>query len=266
MKDVFDFSSYSPSQIAQKVEQVGVVKAGLPALPLLMLGIVAGAFISLGGLCFILVKSDPTLGFAASQVLGGLAFSLGLILITVAGAELFTGNNLLVMAWADGRISMTKLLRNWMIVLLGNLIGTLALALLVVLSGHTEFNGGKIAQTYIAVAQSKASLDIGSAFFRGVLCNILVCMAVWMALAGQSVTDKILAIVFPITAFVAAGFEHSVANLYFFPVAMMIAPPEQAISTGAALGNLLPVLAGNIVGGAVLVALVYHVIYRHQRE
>jgi formate/nitrite transporter len=234
-----------------------------------MLGMLAGGFIGLGALCFTLVTSDATLGFAAARVLGGVAFSLGLILVVVAGAELFTGNNLLAMAWAERKVTTAEVLWNWVIVCVANFVGAAGLALLVVLSGHLGMNGGAVAAQAVKIAAAKAALPAAEAFFRAVLCNILVCMAVWMAFAGRSVTDKAIAIVFPISAFVAAGFEHSVANMYFFPVAMLqqaIAPvsvPGAAlVDTAHMLANLAIVIAGNIVGGSVLVALVYHVIYR----
>lgn len=269
MAELFGFDAFSPSEIAARVEKVGVLKARLPFLPMLMLGILAGAFIGLGGLAFVLVKSDPTLGFATSQLLGGLVFSLGLILVVVAGAELFTGNNLLAMAWADGQISSYELLRNWVIICVANFIGAAGLAILVFWSGHTQMNDGLIAQQYIQIAATKSALPFITALCKGILCNVLVCMAVWMALAGRSVIDKIAAIIFPITVFVAAGFEHSVANMFFFPLAMLIQQFSDLQSAGPLISwsgfalNMLPVILGNLLGGSVLVALVYHVIYRH---
>ena len=266
MADIYGFDAFSPKQIAEKVDSIGVTKARLPLLSMVMLGILAGAFIGLGGLYFTIVKSDASLGFATQQVLGGLTFSLGLILVIVAGAELFTGNNLLAMAWADKKITTAELLKNWVVVCLANFIGALGVATLVFLSGHPEMNQGLIAQTYANIATAKCEMPFWTAFFRGVLCNVLVCMAVWMALAGRSVIDKAVAIVFPISAFVAAGFEHSIANMYFIPLAMMLESSgtvEVANSVGMLgfLGNLLPVILGNLVGGSVFVGLVYHIIY-----
>lgn len=269
MSELYGSDAYAPREVAQRIETVGVAKARLATLPLLMLGMLAGAFIGLGAMFFVLVKSDPTLGFAASSVLGGLVFSLGLLLVVVAGAELFTGNNLLAMAWADGKISSAGLLRNWLLVCLANFVGAAGLAALVFASGHTELNGGLIGQQVVKMALAKQNLSFGQAFFRGVLCNVLVCMAVWMAMAGRSVTDKMVAVTLPITAFVAAGFEHSIANMYLMPLAMLIQYFEPVVGdattvtwTGMA-GNLVPVIAGNLVGGSVLVGLAYHVIYRH---
>ncbi len=268
MSEMFGFDVFSPKEIAARVEAVGLAKARLPFLAMLMLGILAGAFIGLGALYFVLVKSDPALGFAAGQVLGGVVFSLGLILVVVAGAELFTGNNLLAMAWADGKISTRELLRNWAIVCVGNFIGAAGLALLVFLSHHPEMNNGAVGQQYLKIAQAKVAIPFWTAFFKGVLCNILVCMAVWMAFAGRSVIDKAVAIVFPISAFVAAGFEHSVANMYFIPLAMLLETfgttglNAHAITWFGFFSNLVPVILGNILGGSVLVGLVYYVIYR----
>ena len=269
MTEIFGFDAYSPKEIAARVESAGVAKARLPILSMFMLGVLAGAFIGLGALYYVIVISDPSLGFALSRTLGGLAFSLGLLLVVVAGAELFTGNNLLVMAWADGKLTTWEVLRNWLIVCAANFVGAAGLALLVFLSGHAEMNQGAIGRTYLAIAAAKTSLPIETAFFRGVMCNVLVCMAVWMTLAGRTVTDKLVAIVFPISAFVAAGFEHSIANMYFVPLAMLLKTTALAPSTGldtitwlGLAGNLVPVIAGNLAGGSVLVALVYHVIYR----
>lgn len=265
---LFGFDAYSPREISERVEQTGVTKARLPVLPMLMLAVLAGAFIGLGALFFTIVRADADIGFAAGRVLGGVVFSLGLLLVVVAGAELFTGNNLLAMAWADGKLSTGEVLRNWGIVLTGNLIGAAGLALLVVMSGHTAIREGQIADTYVQIAHTKAALPFLTAFASGVLCNALVCLAVWMALAGRSVVDKAVAIVFPIAGFVAAGFEHSVANLYFFAVALLLErggwgpAKEPLLSLSGVASNLAPVVLGNVVGGSLLVALVYYLIYR----
>jgi formate/nitrite transporter len=268
MADNFNMDAYSPQQIAERVDNIGVTKARLPLLSMAMLGMLAGAFIGLGALYFTLVISDAGLSFAVARVLGGVCFSLGLLLVVVAGAELFTGNNLLAMAWADGKVSTTEVLRNWVVVCAANFAGAAGLALLVFLSGHAGMNSGAVAQSYLKIAIAKSTMPVTELFFRGVLCNVLVCMAVWMVLAGRSVVDKFFAIVLPISAFVAAGFEHSIANMYFFPLALLlkesgIALPAgaDAITVYAMFRNLVPVIAGNIVGGSVLVALVYYVIY-----
>ena len=263
MSMFLSFDAYTPREIAQRVQDVCMLKARLPFLQLVMLGILAGAFIGLGALFSVLVLSDASLGFAASRVLGGVVFSLGLLLVVVAGAELFTGNNLLAMAWADGCLPTRDVLYNWAVVCAANFIGATGLAAVVFLSGHAEMNGGAVGRTYLQIAVAKSSLSLTEAFFRGVLCNVLVCMAVWMTLAGRSVTDKFIAIVFPISAFVAAGFEHSIANMYLFPLATMLqAAAGQPAEVAWLWRNLVPVIAGNLVGGSVLVALVYYVIYR----
>ena len=266
---MYSFDAYSPKEIAEKVETVGVAKAHLPALQTVMLGILAGAFIGLGALYFTVVISDTQLSFGIARVLGGAVFSLGLVLVVVAGAELFTGNNLLVMAWADRRITLAELLRNWVLVYAANAVGAAGLALVVYLSNHAGMNNGAVGVAYLKIAAVKTAMPFGEAFFKGVLCNLLVCLAVWIAYAGHTVTDKIVAIVLPISAFVAAGFEHSVANLYFIPLGLflheggMVAPGVDAstLNWSGFIANLLPVTLGNIVGGSVMVALVYYLVY-----
>ncbi|RZA34022.1 MAG: formate/nitrite transporter family protein [Lysobacteraceae bacterium] len=258
---LFTFDAYSPQEVAELVRKSGVKKAGLPLLSQIMLAMLGGAFIGLGALYYVVVRSDPTLGFAARQVLGGGVFSVGLIMVVVAGAELFTGNNLLVMARAHGLISTSQVLRNWTIVLFGNLVGAIGLAVLVYLAGHAAMNDGAVGQAYLSVAAGKAALPFWNAFFRGVLCNALVCLGIWMSMAGRSVVDKVIVLVFPISAFIAAGFEHSVANLYFFSMALLLAPaPDAAMAAGMA-HNLAAVVLGNAVGGGVLVGMVYYLIY-----
>ena len=272
MSEFPDFDAYSPAQIAERVEKAGVAKARMPVMQTLMMGVMAGAFIGLGALYFTIVVSDSTLPFAVSRVLGGVAFSLGLILVVIAGAELFTGNNLMVMAWADGRISTTEVLRNWVLVYFANAVGALGLVAIVYLSHHGDLNQHGIANAYVRIAAAKTALPFAQAFYKGVLCNALVCLAVWLALAGHSVSDKIVAIVFPISAFVAGGFEHSVANMYFIPLGILfktdgVAPLATDLTTLDWQGfaaNLLPVTLGNIVGGSLMVALVYYVIYGHR--
>jgi formate/nitrite transporter len=259
MAELFGSDAYAPGEIAERVQKVGVAKARLPLLSLVMLGMLAGAFIGLGSLYYVIVISDPALGHALQRVLGGAVFSLGLLLVVVAGAELFTGNNLIAMAWAEGRVSSRELLWNWLVVCVSNFAGAVGLGVLVLLSGHAE----QYAATYLKILDAKTSLPLMKAFFSGVMCNVLVCMAVWMSFAGRSVVDKAVAILLPISAFVAAGFEHSVANMYFIPLGMMLqAAAGQPVELAGLARNLAPVIAGNLVGGSVLVALVYYVIYR----
>jgi len=256
---LYGSDAYAPREIAQRVQEAGVAKARLPLLSVVMLGLLAGAFIGLGSLYYVIVVSDAALPQALQRVLGGVVFSLGLLLVVVAGAELFTGNNLIAMAWAEGKVSSRELLRNWAVVCAANFAGAVGLAALVFWSGHAA----QYAPTYLKIAAAKSSLPLAEAFFRGVLCNVLVCMAVWMALAGRSVVDRFFAIVLPVSAFVAAGFEHSIANMYFLPLATMLqASLGQAPEFPWLWRNLVPVIAGNIAGGSELVALVYYVIYR----
>ena len=264
---LYGFDAYSPREIAQRIEEVGVAKARLPLVPLVLLGMLAGAFIGLGSLFSVIVVSDQELAWAVRRVLGGAVFSLGLLLVVVAGAELFTGNNLLAMAWAARRISTRDLLVNWIVVGAANFAGAVLLAVMVFLSGHLDMNQGAIADAYVAIATAKTTLPATKAFFSGVLCNVLVCAAVWMTLAGRSVVDKAVAVLFPVSAFVAAGFEHSVANMYLIPLGMMVqAGAGHPVEVAGLFRNLVPVVAGNLVGGSVLVALVYYVIYRRPSE
>ncbi|MBK8339715.1 MAG: formate/nitrite transporter family protein [Flavobacteriales bacterium] len=268
MAALFGSDAFTPAQITERIERVGVVKARLPLLSLVLLGVLAGAFIGLGAMYATLVTADTDLSHAVGRVLGGVVFSLGLLLVVIAGAELFTGNNLLAMAWADGRITTREVLRNWVVVCLANFLGAAGIALLVHLSGHTGMNGGAVADQYVRIAAAKCTLPFWRAFFSGVLCNILVCLAVWMAFAGRSVMDKAVAIVFPISAFVAAGFEHSVANMYFIPIGMLCVSAGSTITAGVditwvgMLGNLAPVILGNLLGGSGFVAFIYYIIYR----
>jgi formate transporter len=268
--NIFGLDAFSPKEIALRVEQVGVAKTQIPLLSQAMLGVLAGAFIGLGAMCATMVFSDDSIGFSASRFLGGFVFSLGLVVVLVAGAELFTGNNLLAMAWADGRLSTASVLRNWVIVCAANFLGAVGLAVLVAYSGHLAMNDGAVGVTAVKIAAAKCKLPFETAFVRGLLCNVLVCMAVWMAFAGRSLVDKVAAIVPPITAFVAAGFEHSIANMYFIPLgwlalardpALAAVPGADAITLANFAHNLAPVILGNLFGGSVLVALVYWIIY-----
>ncbi|MZR29513.1 formate/nitrite transporter family protein [Sneathiella litorea] len=251
--------AYSPKEIATRVETTGIAKAQLGFRQTLMLAILAGAFIALGAAFYTLVVTGSDLGFGPTRFTGGIAFSLGLILVIVGGAELFTGNNLIVMAWASRKVTHRQLLRNWIIVYVGNFIGAIGTAVLVSLSGILSMNDGGVAATAISIASTKLSLPWQEAFFRAVLCNTLVCLAVWLCFAAHSVSGKILAIIFPIAAFVSLGFEHSVANMYLIPIAYF--EGVEAITVSGFLINLFIVTAGNILGGSVLVALVYWLIY-----
>ncbi|MBL8756569.1 MAG: formate/nitrite transporter family protein [Planctomycetes bacterium] len=264
MPEVFGFDCYSPQQIAERVEAVGVAKANLPLPQMVALGVLAGGFVGLGAMACTIVASDPTLPFAVARWLGGAVFALGLVLVVVAGAELFTGNNLLVMAWVSRRVPTRLVLRNLAVVYVANFVGAAGLAWLVARSGHAAMNDGAIGRAAIAIATGKCALAFAAAFWKGVLCNLLVCLAVWLAMAGRTVTDKILAVVLPVATFVAAGFEHSIANMYFVPLALFLDVPGAggALGWNGFLHNLVPVTLGNLVGGAGLVGLVYWVVYR----
>ncbi|MBF7731009.1 formate/nitrite transporter family protein [Pseudomonas sp. N040] len=252
--------AYSPSEIARKVEGMGVAKANADTLTVFVLALLAGAFIALASLLFTLVVTDSQLGYGITRLIGGLSFCLGLVLVVVAGAELFTGNNLLAMAWASRRISTRALLRNWLLSYVGNVIGCLGTVLLVVCANTGGLADGAVGEMAVRIAASKADLSLLEAFSRGILCNALVCMAVWLVMGGHSVTDKILAVIFPVTAFVALGFEHSIANWFFFPYGLLL-DAQGLISPAGIAWNLLAVTAGNIVGGTLLVAGIYWVAY-----
>jgi formate/nitrite transporter len=251
--------AYSPREIARIVEDLGVAKARTDTLTLFVLAVLAGAFISLGALFFVAVITDASPGFGVTRLLGGLAFCLGLVLVVVAGAELFTGNNLLAMAWAGGLISTREVVRNWLVVYAGNVAGCLGTVALVAWADVASLGDGGVGETAVRVATAKAGLGAGAAFARGVLCNTLVCLAVWLAMGGRSVTDRILAILFPITAFVAIGGEHSIANWFFLAWGYALAPDAAPVAGIAT--NLAAVTAGNVVGGTLLVAGVYWLAY-----
>jgi formate transporter len=252
--------AYPPREIAHMVERLGVAKARTDTVTLVLLAVLAGAFISLGALFFTVVVTKASLGFGVTRMLGGLSFCLGLVLVVVAGAELFTGNNLLALAWASRLISTRDVMRNWLLVYLGNVIGCMGTVLFVVWADVASLGGGAVANTAVEIARAKAGLSLGEAFARGVMCNALVCLAVWLAMGGRSVADKILAIVFPITAFVTIGFEHSIANWFFLPYGVAL-DKQGAVSIVGVVSNLVAVSAGNIVGGTLLVAGVYWAAY-----
>ncbi len=254
-----NFDAYAPAKIAKLVESIGVEKAALSAIPTLTLGLLAGAFIAFGAMYFTLVMTDHNMGLGPARLLGGVAFSLGLILVVVGGAELFTGNNLIVMAWADRKVSTTQLLRNWSLVYIANLVGAIGTATLMFWSGALSLGAGAVAETALNIAIAKVNLDPLQAFVRGILCNTLVCLAIWLGFAARDVASKVLVIVFPISAFVALGFEHSVANMYFIPLGMLLS--GGGISLTDFITNLIPVTLGNIIGGGLFVAFVYRIIY-----
>lgn len=258
--------AYPPQEIAHRVERIGVTKARADALTVLVLAVLAGAFISLGALFFAVVVTGSTLGLGPTRLLGGVAFSLGLILVVVAGAELFTGNNLIAMAWASRLIGTRDVLRNWCLAYIGNVVGCLATLLLVWWAGVAALGDGALGETLVRIARDKSALAWPAAFARGVLCNALVCLAVWLAIGARSVTDKVLAIIFPITAFVAIGLEHSIANWFFLPMGLILDTQDAVVPMGV-VTNLVAVTVGNVIGGTLLVAGVYWTAYlRNERR
>ncbi len=261
--------------MAERMENLGVRKASLDFWSMFALAALAGAFIALGAEFFTIVVTDSGLGFGLTKLVGGLVFSLGLVLVIIAGAELFTGNNLIVMAWVAGKLTLAQLMRNWVIVYLGNLVGSLGIAMLMYLTRQWTFANYRVGATALNIANAKVNLTFAEGVARGILCNVLVCLAVWLCIGGRSVTDKILAILFPIAAFVASGFEHSIANMYFIPMGLLLrGEPEVVAAAGKSAaelanltlhgfaGNLLSVTTGNIFGGGFMVAAVYWFIYR----
>ena len=260
-----------------QAQSIAVGKANNEVGRVFALSILAGMMIGSGALFMLIAKGDPTLPFAASQVLGGLCFALGLICVVVAGSELFTGNALMVAAAMDKKITWGAMLKNWVLVWVGNLIGSLILVGVVMGAATATMNGGAVGNAMINVAYSKIALGPGVIFFRGILCNWLVCLAVWMGFAGRTVIDKIFTCIFPVMAFVACGFEHCVANMFFLPMGIAalntygfvgdIDPAKldainQALTAGGACYNIGLATLGNIVGGAVFVGMMYWISYR----
>jgi len=266
--------AHPPFAMAERAETVGITKATLNTLSTILLGILAGVFIGLGAMLCTVVTTDTGLGFGLTKLLGGLAFCLGLILVVVAGAELFTGNCLITMSLMSGRTSLARLLRNWGLVYFANLIGALSLVGLMFYTNQWALNSYGVGANALLIANAKVNLTFGSALARGILCNALVCLAIWLCFGARTVTDKILAILFPITAFVAAGFEHSIANMYFIPMGILLASQPAVLSAAGVtadgvvnlswmgfVDNLVPVTIGNIIGGGILIGAVYWLAY-----
>lgn len=260
---VISIDSLAPAAIERKAESIGVTKNALTLSRLIPLALAAGFFIGLGGLYFTLFVADSSLSFAVQRFAGALMFSLGLALVIICGAELFTGNSLMIGALASRKIPVGGMLRNWIWVWIFNLVGAVILVTLVYLSDTPKL--GQMGATMMKIAAGKVSLGWGTLFFKGILCNVLVCLAVWMGFAAHSVADKILAVLLPVSAFVALGFEHCVANMYFLPMGYLLASsgfPAPAgfdpsvITIPGIFYNLSAVTLGNLVGGF-MVALVY---------
>ncbi len=275
------FDSLLPHEMAKKAEEIGVKKANQSFTKTFTLSLLAGAYIAIGGFfsSTVLVGSEA-IPYGISKMLAGFAFCTGLILVVVGGAELFTGNNLIAMAWANKKITFSKLLRNWAIVYFGNFVGSVIIAATIFLGGQYLFSGGQVGLWALKIAEGKFALQPSQMFFLGILCNVLVCLAVWLTYSAKTTTCKIMAIIFPITAFVAAGFEHSVANMYFGTIAILIknfagqsfwssigktAQDFSHLSPGAMANNLLWVTLGNIVGGALFVGISYWFIYLREK-
>lgn len=266
MKEVTTgLDAYSPPEVARRVEAFGVAKAAAPWTQTFMLGVLAGGFIGMGGLYFTVVTVDGGLG---AMLAGGVVFSTGYMLAILAGAEVFTSNNLLAMAWASRKVSTYRVLRNWTIVLVANAIGAAGLAVLFALSGLPELGDGAIGTRAIEIAADRASLPLMNAFALGVLGNLFVCLAVWISMAGRTVTDKVVGTILPLSALGALGLEHIAASLYFIPRGLLVewtapdlalAAEQIPIATG--LLSLVAIIAGNIVGGSLMVALAYYVTY-----
>jgi formate/nitrite transporter len=267
---VFGADAYSPAEIQDGVEKLGVKKAHMPFLPEFMLSIVAGCSIAFGGMFFVIVLADPTLGFAVQRLMGGGVFALGLALVMICGAELFTGNCLIVMAWSNGQVRTSELLRNWTIVWIGNFAGALSIVFLLYMAHFADLNNGNAGTAIVKLAIAKMAPDMTTIFFKGILCNVLVCLGVWLAYAGRSVSDKMAGMILPVACFVAAGFEHCVANMFFLPMAWVLSETGH-VAAGVDVSsitmvniahNLIPTTLGNIVGGSGFVGLIYWVIYR----
>lgn len=260
-------SSYSgamtPASIERKVERVALTKAATDPIAAFFLAILAGIFVALGASFMLVVKSDSALPFAATQLLGGFAFTLGLFLVVAAGAELFTGNCLMVAAALSKKLGWSELVRSWAIVYLGNLVGSVLFAVIFVLSGFAGSNGGALGEAAIAVATAKTTLSPVAIFFRGIVCNILVCLAVWIGNSADTVSDKFFAALLPVMAFMGIGGEHCVANMFFLPLALMLQVEgvPGAVTLAGVGGNIGIATLGNIVGGSLVIAFMYWFVY-----
>ena len=277
-ESVKGFDALLPPEMAEKAETAGVAKANMGFAQLFVLAGLAGAFIALGAVfsTTVVTGASGEIPYGIAKLLGGAAFSVGLMFVVIGGAELFTGNNLIVMAWAGGKVTLAKLVRNWFIVYIGNFAGAVLIAVLVVYSGQPFFADGAVGRTILDIAEAKTSLGFLEAVILGTLCNVLVCLAVWMSFSARTTTDRILAVFPPIAAFVASGFEHSVANMYFIPAGLLVKLGIQSghwelsgvlvegyadLTLAGFVQNLIPVTIGNIIGGALLVGVVYWFVY-----
>ncbi|HYG58000.1 MAG TPA: formate/nitrite transporter family protein [Symbiobacteriaceae bacterium] len=269
----------TPPEIARKVEKIAIGKATLPTGKLAVLATLAGAFVSLGCMFYTTITSDIKGGFGITMLLGGLVFNVGLMLCSIAGSELFTGNSLMVVALASRKITLGQMLRNWGMVWFFNMVGSLMMAFLLYYADNWSNGGNLVGARALYIGASKASLPFGLIFVRGIFANLFVCLASWMTYAGRTVTDKFVAMSLPIMAFVAGGFEHSVANMYFIPYAILVKGQQAVVNMPGVpveklkyldiqhfIGNLIPATLGNLVGGALLVGLVYWWIYLREEQ
>lgn len=264
-----------PAAVETKTEGLGVGKVNMATGQAFVLSILAGMFIGMGGMFMLLIKSDASLGFVASQLLGGLCFCLGLFLVITAGAELFTGNCLMICGKLSDKYSWGKMLKSWLIVFVGNLVGALILVGLLYFAGYWSMNGNGVGDAMITVACSKISPAWSVLFFKGIMCNFLVCLAVWVGFASRTIVDKFFAVLLPITAFVACGFEHCVANMFFLPMGFVMKLSGFAyagnanidvLTLGGICYNISAATLGNIVGGAIFVGLMYWLAYAKKNK
>lgn len=271
-------TAYSPPQTAAIVENKAVVRAKLRVTQTFALSIMAGIFVALGAQFATFVTSDSTLHFGLTSLIAGVVFSLGLILVETAGAELFTGNNLNILGYLSNRITTGELLRIWVIVYIGNFMGSLLMVCLMYETQQFEFFHNMVGAKALLIAHKKVNLSFPEALARGVLCNALVCLNAWLCYSGRTLADKVVSVIFPIGGFVASGFEHCVANMYFIPMGMVLRKNPAVIATaekmagksvdlslltwkGFFIHNLVPVTLGNIVGGGILIGVVFWFIY-----
>lgn len=269
-----NFDCRTPAHIADNLSKsICVKKVNESIFKLIILGILAGAYIGFGACLATTVGHDAAkyIGVGLSRLIMGAVFSIGLMLVVIGGGELFTGNNLMLMSVLDKRATLIKMLYKWGVVFIANFLGSVFLAYLYYHSNLWQMADSAVGGTALKIASSKVQMTFTEAFIRGILCNWLVCLAVWLALASREVISKIFSILFPIMAFVALGFEHSVANMYFVSLGIFLKPAGIAVPAGIDLANLtwgnffvinlLPVTLGNIIGGAVFVGCVYWIIY-----
>lgn len=267
----------APDEIAETLFRVGKEKSRKPTFNLVILGLLAGAFIAFGGVLetVVITNTSEIFGLGITRFLAGSVFSVGLILVIVAGAELFTGNNLIIVGLLTGEVGLSEMLRNWTIVYVSNFVGSIAMVWLIYWSGIWKTGGGAVGATMVSISLGKVGLAPMEAFVRGILCNMLVVLAVWMAAGAKDVAGKIGAIYFPIMAFVAMGFEHCIANMYLIPIGIVTkSEPVVQSALGAEataalsgltwtafLGNVIPVTVGNVVGGALFIGAAYYLVY-----